>query len=190
MNIGEKIAESRKKNNMTQRELAEKINVSDRVISKWETGKSLPDVETMLRLSQVLDVSITELYDCVEKIDIQKIEAYSEERVWAYKKYSIISCFLVIMSPILFVLSWVEWSSFYYLQDVLFFILIIASISALVLGLAFQISQFVRLYSYAKTKFYQSEYKRVLKKYGFISLACFMTPVLFVMICYLISLFI
>ncbi|MBO5766770.1 MAG: helix-turn-helix transcriptional regulator, partial [Lentisphaeria bacterium] len=41
MSIGEKILELRKRNSMTQRELGERLNVSDKVISKWETGKSL-----------------------------------------------------------------------------------------------------------------------------------------------------
>ncbi len=66
MCIGEKISELRKLNKLTQRDFAEKLNVSDKVISKWETGKSLPNVETMLILSKVLGVSISELYECLE----------------------------------------------------------------------------------------------------------------------------
>jgi DNA-binding protein len=42
--IGNFIAEVRKQQNMTQRELAEKIGVSDKTISKWETGKSMPEL--------------------------------------------------------------------------------------------------------------------------------------------------
>ncbi len=190
MCIGEKIAELRKLKNMTQRELAEKLNVSDKVISKWETGKSLPDVETMLRLSKVLGVSISELYECVEKSDTIKIESYSEEQVWAYKKYSIVSCFLVVLSPLLFLLTAVSWSKFYDLRDIFTFILTLASISSLLLGLAFQIAGFVRLYSFSKTKFYQSEYKRVLKKYGIIFLICLSIPLSFSLVLFIISLFV
>ena len=72
MRIGEKIAEVRRLNKLTQRDLAEKLNVSDKVISKWETGKSLPDVETMLKLSKILGISISELYECVEETDTEK----------------------------------------------------------------------------------------------------------------------
>ena len=105
MILGEKISEVRKLKKMTQKELAERLNVSDKVISKWETGKSLPDVETMLKLSEVLDVSISELYDCVGKTNTEKMEEYNEERIWQYKKYSIISSFLVFLSPVLFYFS-------------------------------------------------------------------------------------
>lgn len=170
MHIGEKIAEARKQNKMTQRELAEKLNVSDKVISKWETGKSLPDVETMLRLSKVLEVSISELYDSVEKNDAVKIEAYSEERVWQYKKYSIVACALVILAPIIFLMIDAGLTNNKNIEDVFTFIFFVSSITLFVLGLLFQITQFVRLYSYSKTKFYQDEYNRVLKKYGVIFL--------------------
>lgn len=190
MRIGEKIAESRKQKNMTQRELAEKLNVSDKVVSKWETCKSLPDVELMLRLSQELDVSITELYDCVEQKDIQKIEPYSEERVWAYKKYSIISCFLVVMSPLLFLMTGAKWTRFDDLRAIFEFVLTLMSIGTLVIGLALQITQFIRLYSFAKNKFYQYEYKTVLKKYGIISLIFFSTPLLIFLAFFIASLFI
>ena len=84
MCISEKIAQMRKMNNMTQKDLAEKLNISDKVISKWETGKCLPDVETMLKLSKVLDVSISELYECVEKSEKTTAEDYNEERIWQY----------------------------------------------------------------------------------------------------------
>ena len=181
MYIGEKIAAERRKNNMTQRELAERLNVSDKVISKWETGKSLPDVETMLCLSKVLGITISELYEAVEKNDTMKIESYSEERVWAYKKYSIVSWFLIVMSPLFILLADANWTGSNGLQDIFEFILIIASIVSLVLGLAFQISQFIRLYSFCKTKFYQDEYHRVLKKYGILTLAFLLAPILLVL---------
>ena len=92
MCISEKIAELRKQNKMTQKDLAERLNVSDKVISKWETGKSLPDVESMMRLSKVLGISISELYECVEKAETKNTEEYNEDIIWQYKKYSITTC--------------------------------------------------------------------------------------------------
>ena len=190
MCIGEKIAEVRRLNKLTQRDLAEKLNVSDKVISKWETGKSLPDVETMLKLSKILGISISELYECVEETDTEKKEEYSEERVWQYKKYSIVSYFLVILSPALFLLTAVKWTSFYDLEDIFNFILTIGAIASFIIGLLFQVTGFVRLYSYSKTKFYQEEYKRVLRKYGFIFLICLAVVLLFPLILFIISLLI
>ena len=172
MCIGEKIAEMRKQNNMTQKDLAEKLNVSDKVISKWETGKCLPDVETMLKLSKVLDVSISELYECVEKSEKTTAEDYNEERIWQYKKYSIVSCFLILLSLVFLLFLTKNWSRFDNIEDILRFILIMLSISSFTLGIIFQLTQFIRLYSYSKNKFYKEEYTEVLKKYGIIFLIC------------------
>ena len=60
--IGKFIAECRKKANLTQMQLAEKLNITDRAISKWENGKSLPDSSIMLDLCDVLSISVNDLF--------------------------------------------------------------------------------------------------------------------------------
>ena len=55
------IKELREKHHMTQAELAEKLNVSDKAISKWETAKGYPDISLLEPLAKVFDVSVTEL---------------------------------------------------------------------------------------------------------------------------------
>ena len=59
--IGKFIAERRKKLNLTQMQLAEKLNITDRAISKWETGKSLPDSSIMPELCGILQITINDL---------------------------------------------------------------------------------------------------------------------------------
>ena len=59
--IGKFIAECRKKNNLTQMQLAEKLNINDRAISKWENGKTMPDSSIMLDLCNELKISVNEL---------------------------------------------------------------------------------------------------------------------------------
>ena len=59
--IGKYIAECRKKNNLTQMQLAEKLNITDRAISKWENGKAMPDSSIMLDLCKELRISVNEL---------------------------------------------------------------------------------------------------------------------------------
>jgi len=59
--IGKFIAECRKKNNLTQMQLAEKLNITDRAISKWENGKGMPDSGIMLDLCNELKISVNEL---------------------------------------------------------------------------------------------------------------------------------
>ena len=58
---GKFIAECRKNKNMTQAELAKKLNITDRAISKWETGKGMPDSSIMLDLCNELKISVNEL---------------------------------------------------------------------------------------------------------------------------------
>ena len=59
--IGRFIAECRKKKNLTQVQLAEKLNITDRAVSKWETGKSMPDSSVMLGLCEILEISVNDL---------------------------------------------------------------------------------------------------------------------------------
>lgn len=59
--VGKFIAECRKSKNMTQAELAKKLNITDRAVSKWETGKGMPDSSLMLALCDALGISVNEL---------------------------------------------------------------------------------------------------------------------------------
>lgn len=59
--IGKFIAECRKKANLTQMQLAETLSITDRAVSKWETGKSLPDSSLMLELCSTLGITVNDL---------------------------------------------------------------------------------------------------------------------------------
>ncbi len=59
--IGKFIAECRKKENLTQMQLAEKLNITDRAVSKWETGKAMPDSSIMLELCDALKITVNDL---------------------------------------------------------------------------------------------------------------------------------
>lgn len=59
--IGSFIMELRKKKNMTQKELADKLGITDRAILKWENGRGLPDHSLILDLANILGVSVNEL---------------------------------------------------------------------------------------------------------------------------------
>ena len=59
--IGENIARLRRLSNMTQSELAEKINYSDKSVSKWEQGNGIPDVRILLQLAELFNVSVDDL---------------------------------------------------------------------------------------------------------------------------------
>ncbi len=59
--IGRFIAACRKKENLTQMQLAEKLNITDRAVSKWETGKAMPDSSIMLELCGALKITVNDL---------------------------------------------------------------------------------------------------------------------------------
>lgn len=61
--VGRRIADIRKKQNKTQRQLAEELSVTNKAVSKWETGEGYPDIALLPDLSFVLKISIDELLD-------------------------------------------------------------------------------------------------------------------------------
>ena len=65
--MGETIASLRKQKGMTQNELAEKMNVTDKAVSKWERDLSCPDIHTISKLADILDVSVEELLKTKKK---------------------------------------------------------------------------------------------------------------------------
>ena len=76
--IGKFIAERRKSKKLTQAELAEKLNITDRAISKWETGKGMPDSSIMLDLCKELEISVNELLSG-EMIEMKDYDKKTEE---------------------------------------------------------------------------------------------------------------
>ena len=83
--IGKFIAECRKKKNLTQAQLAEKLNITDKAISKWETGKAMPDSEIMLELCEILEINVNELF-CGEEIDIEHKNEQLNELIFKMAK--------------------------------------------------------------------------------------------------------
>ena len=73
--IGKFIAECRKKNNLTQMQLAEKLNITDRAVSKWENGKAMPDSSIMLNLCNELKISVNELLSG----EVLEMNSYNEK---------------------------------------------------------------------------------------------------------------
>lgn len=62
--FGAFVAVLRKEKGITQKELSEQLCISDKAVSKWETGVSLPDTVLLIPLANLLDVSVTELLMC------------------------------------------------------------------------------------------------------------------------------
>lgn len=111
------IAELRSERGMTQKELSEALNVSDKAISRWETGKGYPDVSSLMALSEFFSVSVNELLSG-KRIDIEKLSTTADENVLEVirknerinkkqkKQVTIYTLLLIIaISPVLFILG-------------------------------------------------------------------------------------
>ena len=106
--FGKFLAQLRKEKGLTQIQLAEQLNVTDKAISRWETGKNYPDIEIFEELSNILDVSISELLEG-KRIEKENLFTVSEKHVVkeikknkkSNKKYRII-IFIVIVFAIIF----------------------------------------------------------------------------------------
>lgn len=80
LKIGRFIAECRKKKHFTQTELAEKLNVTDKSVSKWERGICLPNVSLYEELCDILEITLNELF-AGEKIEEEKFKEIAEENL-------------------------------------------------------------------------------------------------------------
>ena len=78
--FGKFLAQLRKEKGLTQLQLAKQLNVTDKAISRWETGKNYPDIEIFEELSNILDVSISELLEG-KRIEKENLFIISEEHI-------------------------------------------------------------------------------------------------------------
>lgn len=79
--MGQFIAQLRKEQKMTQMELAEKIYVTDKAVSKWERGKGLPDICNIELLSKAFDISMIEMLECKKNKKEDTSKAISSEEM-------------------------------------------------------------------------------------------------------------
>lgn len=78
MNLGKQIKDKREEKNWTQNDLAEKIYVSRQTISNWEVGRSFPDIESLIRLSDLFSLTLDELIKGDEKM----VDSLKKTKIW------------------------------------------------------------------------------------------------------------
>lgn len=118
--IGQFIAKCRKEKQMTQMELADKLGITDRAISKWERGKGMPDTSIMLDLCNQLDISVNELlsgeriemkdYNKIAEQNLLELQQQNESQTKQLLKYE---CFIGVFASVtyigsLFLASYIE----------------------------------------------------------------------------------
>ena len=108
--IGSFLAELRKESNLTQEQLAEKVGVARRTISRWETGSNLPDIDLLIELSDLYDVDLREILDGARKKEMMdpqtketvlKVAEYSETRYDRVTKTTLIYSIVGIISAVI-----------------------------------------------------------------------------------------
>ena len=109
MKLEEKIFKLRKGKGMSQEELAEKLNVSRQAVSRWEMGTAQPDVQNLLQISKLFDVTtdylLNDEYNSNEEIPcIKEIKNKLDEKNKKYRKFYLITGFLWLFSSITFLL--------------------------------------------------------------------------------------
>ena len=105
---GKFIAQCRKEKKLTQAQLAEMMGVTDRAVSKWETGRSMPDTSIMLELCETLGINVNELLTG-ERITMENYQKQAEENLVelqgkqekAKKDYKKIEKILIIITALL-----------------------------------------------------------------------------------------
>lgn len=109
--FGKFIKELRKKSNMTQKELGEKLNVTDKAVSKWERGLSFPDITIINSLAETFGITSSEILNAElgkkEEIDIEKavqeaVENIMKEKEKRQEKRKKIQKIITIISTVLF----------------------------------------------------------------------------------------
>lgn len=118
MILSEKIFELRKANKLSQEKLAEKIGVSRQSISKWESGESIPEIERLIELSKIFDVTVDYLVkdDTGNIIDTKTSEEVSspndtlvqstkESKIVTFIKYALIVFAIYMMSFAIAIIS-------------------------------------------------------------------------------------
>ncbi len=141
--IGKFIAEQRKKNNLTQMQLAERLGITDRAVSKWETGRAMPDSSIMLELCKLLDISVNDLL-CGEVVTVEQYNQKTEQNLIELKKQKeeadkrLLAFEIVIgLLSVFILLSLTFLAAFLEMQDWLRVVLIIAGFVPCLVGIGF-----------------------------------------------------
>ena len=156
--IGKFIAECRKQRNLTQMQLAERLGITDRAVSKWENGKSMPDSSLMLDLCRELQITVNDLLsgevvttnDYNEKLEQNLLQAIRQKQE-ADKRLLSLEIFIATLVTLLF-LALVFTASFVPMPGWLRVCLIILGLIPFGIGIAYalRIEQLAGYYECAK----------------------------------------
>ena len=141
--IGKFISECRKNKKLTQEQLAEKLGISDRAVSKWERGLCLPDASIMLLLCEILDINVNELLSG-EMLNNKNYEQKAEKNLLEMaqleekqnKKLMMYECVIGTISSVTFII--LQFVSAYAIENIFLRItLFVLAFIILIVGVSF-----------------------------------------------------
>lgn len=180
MDIDSIILEKRKKLNLTQSDLADRLGVSSKTVSRWEKGISTPDVYSLKKISEVLNIPMNTFYDEIDKLDVTLPEV-NVTSINRYMSNTIISICILLISILClsFVFSYgPKDSTFIDIMGIIGLALIIVSVTVFIIS-------YISFYNDTKYSNMQKTYKKNL----FIYLAIYLTLLLPMIVLIIISAF-
>ncbi len=100
--IGELIKTKRKEKNLTQEQLAKKLYVSNKTVSKWETARGIPSIDLLVPLSNILDIDLKSLLNGQEDMLFDELKKKKQKRIIEFITSILICIFLCFMEVILY----------------------------------------------------------------------------------------
>ena len=169
--IGKFIQEKRKEKGLTQSDLAEKLNVTDRAISKWENGNCIPDISNIPELCKILNITINDLFSG-SVIDMKDNEKKLEENLLEMirikeqrdREILVLEIFIGIIVSIIMFLCIIT-SSFVHTENWIRIILVVFGTIPFIIGISYaiRIEQIAGYYECSKCNYkYIPTYKSVL----------------------------
>jgi len=141
MTLAEKIQKLRKEKNLSQEELGEKVNVSRQSVSKWESGLAMPEIEKLITLSEIFEVTTDYLLkegevrqpaplNDVKTPVTEEMPAYKRKRlVYEVKAFTVMTYVATVGSTGQFLLTWMAIIPFNLVFTLGFFVLLSASVT-------------------------------------------------------------
>lgn len=168
MKIKEIIYNNRKKINYTQQELADKLNVSSKTISNWERGISYPDILIVPKLCETLNISINQLYDVDDIVEIDGKIEYDEKQIGSFRTKMIISILLLFVPILVFLGTLLS-------SRLIFNLFVVLGSIGYIVSFGLSISSSINIFNYIKNNRYSKKYIDTLKKYNLIYYAIIFT---------------
>lgn len=178
--FGDKLKEKRMQCKLTQSKLAEMLNVSDRTISKWETGNGYPDITMLHSIAMALNTTVSELLDSedIKTTNITKPHPTDEKYRAHIKKPMVISISLLASTILLFILPILKErlpmdaigvvNSDYRLYKIVSIILFGIVTTAYIVSISIFTYIIIQYRSYIKSKFNNFQERSLLKKYIYV----------------------